>query len=229
MCIFSSPHNPVGRVWEPDELRRVAEILTRHNIVLVSDEIHGDLIYKSRRQYSIAALCPEIAPLTITALSPSKTFNVAGLDLSYMIIEDTRLREAVSRQLMRNRISGSNCFALSALEAACTKCDDWVTDLLEYLEANLDYMEDFFKQHLPSLKMYHPEGTYLVWVDCTQLGLDEAGLEDFFIHKAKIAVDFGSWFGSPGKNHVRFNIGCPRSLLEEAMNRLENALNRAYG
>ncbi len=223
MMIFCSPHNPVGRVWTRDELQKVADICLRNNVLLISDEIHGDLIMKGNKQIALATLGKKYAANMITTCAPSKTFNLAGLISSFMIIENPVIRADFVRQLNRNRIYHINNFGAVALQTAYGKCDKWVDDLNRYLDANLDYMQAYLKKHLPKLKMYRPQGTYLVWVDFSGTGLTSEQIYDRMINKAKIAVDFGEWFGPGGERHCRFNIACPRSLLEDAMARLKKA------
>jgi cystathionine beta-lyase len=227
MMIFSSPHNPVGRVWKECELVRLADICARHDVMLVSDEVHADLIMKGHKHYAIAALCRNIAGRTLTAYSPSKTFNLAGFQTAFMVIEDPKIRLAFSKQVVRSRIGALFGFASAALIAAYTKSDAYLEGLLDYLGANLDYMEDFIAKRLPNLKMYRPEGTYLVGVDFAGAGLSGKALRDFMLNDAKIAVHFGEWFGTDDEvldSFCRFNIACPRALLEEAMSRLQKAL-----
>lgn len=221
MMILCSPHNPVGRVWTKAELERIAEICVRHDVLLVSDEIHGDIVMKGHKHLSIAGLSKEIAARTITTYAPSKTFNLAGLQTAYMVIENPVLRADFQRQLNRNRVYHINDFGSVAIQAAYTHGDDYLNELRAYLEGNIDYMQNFISTKLKKLKMYRPQGTYLVWVDFRGTGLTDEEMTEAMLNKARIAVDFGKWFGPGGELHGRFNVGCPRSLVEDAMQRLE--------
>lgn len=223
MMILCSPHNPVGRVWSREELHRIGESCLRNHVLLVSDEIHGDLIMKGNKQISVAALEEEIRLHSIVILAPSKTFNMAGLQVAYALISDPVLRADFVGQMRRNRTDGINYFGSAALQAAYTECDDWLEALLDYLEGNLDYMQTFIRENIPNVKMYRPEGTYLVWVDFSKTGLSEEEFEDTMLHKAGLAVDFGIWFGLGGKLHARFCVACPRGILEDCMKRLKEA------
>lgn len=223
MMILCSPHNPVGRVWSREELQRIGQACLKNHVLLVSDEIHGDLIMKGYKQTSVAALSEEIRMNSIVILSPSKTFNMAGLQVAYSLIPNPVMRADFKRQLIRNRTYSINYFGSAALQAAYTRCDDWLDNVLNYIEGNIDYMYKYIKENLPNIKMYRPEGTYLVWVDFSQTGLSEEEFQDIMLHRAKIAVDFGVWFGLGGNLHARFCVACPRSILEECMERLKNA------
>ncbi len=226
MMILCNPHNPVGRVWKKEELVRIGEACLKNHVLLISDEIHADLIMKGHSQTSIMALEERIRLNSIAVLSPSKTFNMAGLQVAYSLIPSPVLKADFVRQLTRNRTGNINYFGSAALQAAYTKCDDWLEAVIEYIEGNLDYMQSFIKTNLPGVKMYRPEGTYLVWVDFSQTGLNEEEFQDTMLHKAKIAVDFGTWFGLGGDLHARFCVACPRGILEEGMKRLKSAFQK---
>lgn len=223
MMILCNPHNPVGRVWTREELLRIAELCTKHHVYLVSDEIHGDLIMKGYEQTSILSLPRELSSRAIAVMAPSKTFNMAGLQTAYSLIPDAEIRADFVRQLARNRTYSINFFGSAALQAAYTQCDDWLRGVLDYIEGNLDYMQDHIAARLPRLKMYRPQGTYLVWVDFSGTGLTEDEFQHAMLYKAKIAVDFGVWFGRGGDLCARFCVACPRAILEECMQRLEKA------
>lgn len=224
MIIFCSPHNPVGRVWRRDEVRRVMEICEKKDIVMVSDEIHHDLILGEVEHACTAMAMPEAMKRTVTFVSPSKTFNLAGLSNSTAIIPDKKLRDAF---LNVNRNHGYwfvNTFGMVSQEAAYAKGEPWLEELLAYLRANSAYMGDFLKKRIPQLKMYPLEGTYLAWVDCSALGMDDAALHSWMLEKAKLWLDDGTMFGTGGSTFMRFNIACPRSILTEALERLERAV-----
>lgn len=221
LMIMSNPHNPIGRVWTEEELQKIGEICVRHHVIIVSDEVHADLIMKGYRHIPIASLSKEIADITISAYAPSKTFNMAGLQTSYFVISNPFLRADFVGQQARNRIWDINFFGSAALQAAYTECDEWLDELLIYLEDNMDFMKEYLESHIPKLKMNKPEGTYLVWVDFTETGLSGEQLQKKMLEEAKIAVDFGDWFGDGYELFARFNVACPRNILQEALHRLE--------
>lgn len=176
---------------------------------------------KGYRHVPIASLSKEIADITISAYAPSKTFNMAGLQTSYFVISNPFLRADFVGQQARNRIWDINFFGSAALQAAYTECDEWLDELLIYLEDNMDFMKEYLESHIPKLKMNKPEGTYLVWVDFTGTGLSGEQLQKKMLEEAKIAVDFGDWFGDGYELFARFNVACPRNILQEALHRLE--------
>ena len=221
LMIMSNPHNPIGRVWTDEELQKIGEICVKHHVIIVSDEVHADLIMKGYRHVPIASLSKEIADITISAYAPSKTFNMAGLQTSYFVISNPFLRADFVGQQARNRIWDINFFGSAALQAAYTECDEWLDELLIYLEDNMDFMKEYLESHIPKLKMNKPEGTYLVWVDFTGTGLSGEQLQKKMLEEAKIAVDFGDWFGDGYELFARFNVACPRNILQEALHRLE--------
>lgn len=221
LMIMSNPHNPIGRVWTEEELQKIGEICVKHHVIIVSDEVHADLIMKGYRHVPIASLSKEIADITISAYAPSKTFNMAGLQTSYFVISNPFLRADFVGQQARNRIWDINFFGSAALQAAYTECDEWLDELLIYLEDNMDFMKEYLESHIPKLKMNKPEGTYLVWVDFTGTGLSGEQLQKKMLEEAKIAVDFGGWFGDGYELFARFNVACPRNILQEALHRLE--------
>ena len=221
LMIMSNPHNPIGRVWTEEELQKIGEICVKHHVIIVSDEVHADLIMKGYRHVPIASLSKEIADITISAYAPSKTFNMAGLQTSYFVISNPFLRADFVGQQARNRIWDINFFGSAALQAAYTECDEWLDELLIYLEDNMDFMKEYLESRIPKLKMNKPEGTYLVWVDFTGTGLSGEQLQKKMLEEAKIAVDFGDWFGDGYELFARFNVACPRNILQEALHRLE--------
>ena len=221
LMIMSNPHNPIGRVWTEEELQKIGEICVKHHVIIVSDEVHADLIMKGYRHVPIASLSKEIADITISAYAPSKTFNMAGLQTSYFVISNPFLKADFVGQQARNRIWDINFFGSAALQAAYTECDEWLDELLIYLEDNMDFMKEYLESRIPKLKMNKPEGTYLVWVDFTGTGLSGEQLQKKMLEEAKIAVDFGDWFGDGYELFARFNVACPRNILQEALHRLE--------
>lgn len=222
MFLLCSPHNPVGRVWTREELERIAEICLRHNLVICSDEIHRDLIFSGHQHIPIASLSPEVAQNTITLIAPSKTYNIAGLSFSIAIIQNSELREKY-KKANRGLVHGVNLLGLVAAKAAYAEGQEWLEQVLVYLEGNRDFLADFVNTRLPGVKMVIPEGTYLAWLDFREAGI-EGRVCEFFIQKARVAMNEGAEFGKGGEGFARFNFGCPRSLLIEALERMEQAL-----
>jgi len=222
--MFCNPQNPTGRVFRKDELEAMAEICLKNEIIICSDEIHSDLIFSGNKHIPIASLDPEIAAKTITLIAPSKTFNIAGLKASVAIITEEALRKQFcdARQGLTGRV---NLLGMVAMEAAYARGGAWLDALLEYLEANRDYLFDFVAQELPGVKMAKPEGTYLAWLDCRESGINGKP-DEFFLENAKVAENDGSWFGKGGQGFVRLNFGCPRSILEEGLTRMKKAISR---
>jgi cysteine-S-conjugate beta-lyase len=233
MFLLCSPHNPVGRVWTRAELARMAEICRRHDLLICSDEIHCDLVFSGHQHTPIASLSPEIAQNAITLMAPSKTFNIAGLSASFAIIQNPDLRRRFHagwdadpnvQPADRGLVHGVNLLGLVAMKAAYAEGQEWLDQLLVYLEDNRDLLCRFVKEELPGVKMFCPEGTYLAWLDCRAAGISgNAG--DFFLTEAKVAMNKGEAFGPGGEGFVRLNFGCPRSMLLEALQRMKHALS----
>jgi cystathionine beta-lyase len=220
--MLCNPQNPTGRVFIKEELEAMADICLKNKIIICSDEIHSDLVYSSNEHLSLASLDPEIAANTITLIAPSKTFNIAGLKASIAVITNKELRKQFDGA-RQGLAGGVNLLGMVAMEAAYTQCDAWLNALLEYLEGNRDYLYEFVSRELPGIKMVKPEGTYLAWLDCRDAQIN--GKPDiFFREKAKVAMNDGEWFGKGGQGFVRLNFGCPRSMLEESLNRMKSFL-----
>jgi len=222
LFILCNPHNPVGRVFRREELECMAGICLRHGVVICSDEIHCDLIYSGNRHIPIASLSPETAQNTITLMAPSKTFNIAGLECAIAIIQNPDLRRKFQHSY-KGLVGGINLMGWVAALAAYREGQDWLDQVLVYLEANRDFMFDFIMQELPGLRMTRPEGTYLAWLDCRQAGI-EGNPYEFFLHNARVALSDGTSFGRGGDGFVRLNFGCPRAMLTEALERMKKAL-----
>ncbi len=224
LLILSNPHNPVGRAWTKEELEKLGNLCADNGVLLISDEIHADLMMGCHKHQAVCALSEKIRQNTITHYAPSKTFNLAGLQTAYAIIPNDEMRAKYEKGLNANRIFNMNWFGSAALEAAYNHCDGYVTALCDYVTANIDYMADFLKEKLPMLKMEKAEATYMVWVDFRGTGMSTEEIESFIAQKAHIGTDMGSWFGPGGEGYLRFNLACPRALLEKALNQLEAAL-----
>jgi cystathionine beta-lyase len=222
--IFCNPHNPVGRLWNRKELTRMGEIVIRHGAVVISDEIHCEILFKSYRHIPFASVSEEFEQNCIVCMSPSKTFSLAGLEVSSIIIPNKKLREDFNN--MRSGIlPGPNLFGYTALEAAYRFGDEWLEQVLDYLQGNLDFMLDYFARRIPRIKVIRPQGTYLIWLDCRELDMDNLSLRSFMRDKARVGLDDGFLFGEGGSGFERMNIACPRSILGEALGRIETAVN----
>jgi len=228
LLILCSPHNPTGNVWSPDILLRVGEICLKNNILLISDEIHADLIYKGYRHVPTSAISPEIASNTITCMSPSKTFNLAGLSTSYLVIPDEKRKAQYERTLEHIHVGAGNIFGFVAMEAAYTFGHEWLDQLMDYLEGNLSLLQDFIKQHIPRIKVIRPQATYLIWLDCRDLDMSPAELKSFMISRAGLGLNDGLQFGKEGEGFQRINIACPRSVLHEALLKLQAAIDKYF-
>ncbi len=225
LFILCNPHNPVGRVFTRDELERMAQICLKHNVIICSDEIHCDLVFRGSRHIPIASLDPEIARHAIILIAPSKTFNIAGLESSIAIIQNPDLRKKYLAARC-GLVGWVNLFGQVAALAAYRHGGEWLDQLLVYLEDNRDFLLDFFRQELPCISVGKPEGTYLAWLDCRNAGLD-SDPQQFFLEKARVAMNNGADFGRSGKGFVRLNFGCPRSMLAQALDCMKTAVIHA--
>jgi cystathionine beta-lyase len=223
MLLLCSPHNPVGRVWRKDELERLLAIAEKYQLIIFADEIHADLVYPPARHQVLEPLSRDRKNI-ITALAPSKTFNVPGLNLSALIIPDAAQRQALTKVFERMHVSAANPFSMVAFEAAYQHGDAWLDALLSYLQQTRDYVVSYVSEHLPQVHAIVPEGTYLVWLDCRELGWNDAALKQFFIQQAGVGLSPGRLFGEAGSGFMRMNIAAPRSLITTALQRMAAAL-----
>lgn len=225
MIIISNPHNPGGSAWTEEELTRLGEICVKNNILLISDDIHSDLVIPPFKHTIAARLSKAIADVTITMMAPSKTFNLAGMATSSVIISNPGLRNTFQVMLDRVHVGNGNLFGMVASEAAYTHGTEWLEQMLSYLKANLDYVESYIKNNIPGVKMIRPEATYMVWLDFRELGLSSEALKKLILEKAKLGLNDGPVFGPGGEGFQRMNVACPRSIVEEAMKRLDKAVS----
>ena len=223
--LLCNPQNPVGRVWEPEELRKMAELCVESGTLLVSDEIHSDLIFHGKRHTPTASLSPEIAANTITCISATKTFNLAGLQASTTIFPNKDMKRAFEEFWGRMDIRRNNAFSCVAMEAAYREGEEWLDQLLPYISGNFDYICDFCAKNIPQIKPNRPDATYLMWLDCRALSMTNEELRDFFIHKAQLGLNEGYTFGHSLAGFMRLNAACPRSTLEKAMRQLKAAVD----
>lgn len=226
LFIISSPHNPMGRCYYKNELERIGELCIKHNVLLISDEIHQDIIYSEKTHTCTASISDQIAENTVTFIAPSKTFNIPGLQMSAVIIKNSDIRNKFFRHL-RNKLHNSlNIFGIAAGEAAYRHGAEWLDELLIYLEKNRDFALEFIRKEMPAVTAIKPDSTYMMWLDFTKLGLTHEELEDLMINKAKVGLFNGKLFGEEGKGHMRINFACPRSTLEKGLIRIKSALDQ---
>lgn len=227
MLVLCSPHNPTGRVWTKEELTAVAEICLKHNVMIVSDEIHGDIIYEGHRQYPILSLDERYEQNFIHLTAPGKTFNVAGLKGSISIIPNKDIRDAFVKTQTAMSLDVKNTFGIEAVIAAYSpEGAEWARQEVAYMQSNVDFLEEFVKENMPGASMIRPEGTFLGWLDLSGLGLGDEEIFKRVVLEAAVICVPGPWFGPGGEEHLRINVGCPRSMLKEAMERIRSVLYR---
>lgn len=223
--ILCNPHNPVGRVWTKEELKQLGDICIKHNVKVISDEIHSDIIFKGYKHIPFASICKEFEQNSITCMAPTKTFNIAGLQMSQVILPNEDDYKALDSAFARIDIRRNNAFSLVSTEAAYNHGEEWLTDFIDYLEGNMDFAVDYIEKNMPKLKVRKPQGTYLLWVDFSELGLSDDEVAKFLVENAKVALNNGPSFGIGGQGYQRINLACPRSMVEEALTRIKNAID----
>lgn len=226
LFIICSPHNPVGRVWKREELQKMADLCLKYNVRILADEIWRDLVLPRFKHIPMASLSKEIENITITLFSPTKTFNIAGLQASFATFPREEEWKAFDAFLGEMDIKRNNPFSLVAFEAAYTKGEEWLEELLAHFDGNCQYVVDFVKERIPEIKVAKPEGTYLMWLDFNELGLSKEELTNLLIKEAKVAMNDGATFGENGKGFARLNIACPRYMVEDTMARIESAVKK---
>jgi len=224
MIIISNPHNPVGRSWTPDELAGLAEICIRNNILILSDEIHSDLALPGCFHTPVALLSDRIAEITVTCIAPSKTFNLAGLSTSSLIISNPVLRKYFKSKIDHLHIGNGNIFGIVASVAAYTEGQEWLDSLMEYLDRNSAYIIDYCREHIPEIIPVRPEATYMIWLDCRKLGMSGKELGEFFVSKAGVGLSEGSSFGPGGEGFMRMNMATTLSKVKQAMDQIRIAV-----
>ena len=224
LFILCNPHNPVGRVWTKEELIKLGDICFKHNVLVISDEIHCDFVRPGFTHIPFASIRKEYTDIAITCTSPSKTFNLAGLQISNIFISNKNLRRKFESELHKIGFDEPNTFGLVACMAAYKDGESWLNELKEYLEMNITRTEDFLREYLPQVKLVKPEGTYLLWLDFSALGLTDTELNNLIVNKANLWLDHGTMFGDEGSGFQRINIACPWSLLEKALINIQKAL-----
>jgi cystathionine beta-lyase len=224
LFILCNPHNPVGRVWTREELSRLGDICIRHGVIVVSDEIHSDFIYDGYRHLVFANIKPEYGDIAITCTAPSKTFNLAGLQVSNILVKNPVIRAKIRKEIAKAGYSQLNTLGLVACQAAYEYGGDWLDQLKVYLKGNLDFVMGFLEERLPMVRLVEPQGTYLLWLDFNELSLPEKELENLITNNAKLWLDSGTMFGEEGRGFQRINIACPRVVLKKALQQLETAV-----
>ena len=224
MLILSNPHNPAGICWDVETLRRLARFCYERGIIVISDEIHSDMALFGHRHVPFATVCDEAAQISITFGAPSKTFNIAGIVSSYAIVPNPALRRRFYTWLAANELNDPPLFAPIATIAAFRQGEEWRSQMLSYVEENILFVEDYCRTHLPAIKPLRPQASFLVWLDCRELGFDHDALIDFFVNRARLALNDGEMFGPGGSGFMRLNVGTPRALLHQALLKIQQAL-----
>ncbi len=224
--LLCNPHNPGGRVWTKEELARMCEICEKHDVLVISDEIHCDMALKGYKHIPFATCCESAKERCITFMAASKTFNIAGLKSSYHIIQNEDLRKQYHEFLRKSELDTAHLFATGPVATAYNDGDEWLEQMLEYVEANIDFMEQYLKDNMPKMGMIRPQASYLVFLDARGLGLPHDSLVEFFIREAKVGMNDGAMFGEGGSGFMRMNLGCPRSVLVKALEQIKSAYDK---
>lgn len=227
ILLLCSPHNPTGRVWEEDELKTLAHLCLKHNVIIISDEVYSDIIFKGHRHIPIADLDEEIASKTITCISPGKTFNLSGVRASTLIIENPVLRNPFAHGMIDMDLDISNIFDVTAIETAYRRGTEWLDQVLAYLEGNLDFLDSYLKERIQQIKLVRPQGTFLAWLDCQGLEMDAIALRRFMINKARVRFSDGVIVNPGARGFQRMNFACPRSILHQVLKNIETAIDLA--
>ncbi|QSF46741.1 MalY/PatB family protein [Paenibacillus tianjinensis] len=223
LLLLCNPHNPGGTVWKREELQQVGDLCLRYGVTVISDEIHCDLTLPGHKHIPFASLSEELADITVTTLAATKTFNLPGLQTSFIVARNPEMQGKFERKLKALSLHMSSYFAPEAVEAAYNEGETWLDELRQHIAGNAEYAISYLAEHLPAVKVMRPEATYLLWMDCRALGLDAAGLKNLMYKEAEVAFNEGSVFGPEGEGHLRINLACPRSVLTEALLRFSRA------
>ena len=225
LFILCNPHNPGGRTWDKETLKTLAEICHKHNILVISDEIHSDMALPSNKHTPFATVSELAEQISITFMAPSKTFNMAGLKSSFYIIPNNKLFRTLNQFIENSNLEEGNIFAYEGAKSAYMNGKEWLAQMIDYLQGNVDFVVDYLKKNIPQIKPMIPQASFLIWLDCTDLGMETEDLQNFMVHKAGLGMNKGTTFGIGGEKHLRLNIGCPRSILAEAMDKLKKAID----
>ncbi len=224
MLILCNPHNPGGRVWTENELKEIAHICYKNNVLVISDEIHADLTLPNYKHHPFASVSKEASEIAITLMAPSKTFNMPGISSSYAIIKNEKLNEQFQAFMQAGEFNHGNMFAYASTAAAYQQGEDWLNQLLQYIQKNIDFTEDFLRNEIPSISMIRPQASFLIFLNCKNLNLAQKDLEQLFLNKAHLALNSGTMFGTEGEGFMRINVGCPHATLQKALEQLKSAL-----
>ena len=224
LLILCNPHNPGGRVWKLEELQQIAEICEENGTLVISDEIHADLTLPGYKHHSYSTVSEAARMHSITFMAPSKAFNMPGVSSSYSLIFNNKLREQFHDYMEASELDMGNMFSYAACAAAYSNGTEWLDQMLAYVQGNIDFTEQYLKEHIPSISMLKPQASYLIFLDCRQLGLSQKELVNLFVDKAHLALNDGTMFGKEGAGFMRLNVGCPRSVLQQALQQLEAAI-----
>lgn len=224
MLILCNPQNPSGRIWSKEELRELAEICFDNKILVVSDEIHSDLVLPGNKHIPFATASKKAAQNNITLMAPSKTFNIAGIVSSFAVVENEEIRKKYFDYLNARQLGEGTIFGYLAAQYAYEYGEEWLNQALEYIQENIDFVDDYLQKNIPQIKVVKPDASFLIWLDCSELNLSQPDLEKLFIQKAKLALNSGTMFGKEGKGFMRLNVGCPRITLEKALDNLKKAV-----
>ena len=224
--LLCNPLNPGGRVWSKEELAHMCDICAKYNVLVISDEIHCDMTLKGYKHVPFATCCDKAKELCITFMAASKTFNIAGLKSSYHIIQSEDIRKQYHEFLRKSELDTAHVFATGPVATAYNEGEEWLEQMLEYVEANIDFMEQYLKDNMPKMGMIRPQASFLVFLDARGLGLPHDKLVEFFVREAKVGMNDGAMFGEEGSGYMRMNLGCPRSVLEKALNQIKMAYDK---
>ena len=226
MLILCNPHNPGGRVWNKEELQKMDQICYKNNVLVISDEIHADLTLQGYKHHPFANVSEEASKIAITLMAPSKTFNMPGVSSSFAVVEDNVLNKRFQTFMQAGEFNHGNMFAYASATAAYTQGEDWLNQLLQYLQENIDYTERFLKTELHYISMIRPQASFLIFLNCKELNLEQSELEKLFLNEAHLALNSGTMFGIEGEGFMRLNVGCPRETLQKALEQLKSAINK---
>lgn len=226
LFLLCNPHNPGGRVWNADELSRIADICAKNGVIVISDEIHCDMALTGYKHTVFATVSDVAAQNSVTLMAASKTFNIAGLKSSYHIIQNEDLRKQYSEYLTRSELDTAHLFATTAVAVAYNEGDEWLAQMLQYVEENIAFLDEYLKENMPKISFIRPQASYLVFLDARELGLPQEKLVNFFLKEAKVAMNDGTMFGQEGAGFMRMNLGCPRATLEQALKQIKAAYDR---
>ncbi|MBQ4062998.1 MAG: pyridoxal phosphate-dependent aminotransferase [Bacteroidaceae bacterium] len=226
LFLLCNPHNPGGRVWNADELSRIADICAKNGVIVISDEIHCDMALTGYKHTVFATVSEVAAQNSVTLMAASKTFNIAGLKSSYHIIKNEALRRQYCEYLTRSELDTAHLFATTAVAVAYNEGDEWLVQMLQYVEENIAYLDKYLKENMPKISFIRPQASYLVFLDARELGMPQEELVNFFLKEAKVAMNDGTMFGQEGAGFMRMNLGCPRATLEQALKQIKAAYDR---